>query len=269
MGEPITGTAAGVPYTALAPDVDTDALIVTWHMIDAPRTDAAFAAALPLSGVPAWRVHFGMPYCGARMVDGSMDKVMELAREDAVLAYAVPFVQQAVSEFPAALAEVRSQLGIGDGVLGVLGGSLGGMVALRTLALHEIPIKAAALVNPAVRIRSMITLIEGVTGEPYPWNAESATAADLLDFIGHADDIAAAQAPVLLVSGEKDYPGFRVDAAELITALTGHGLKAELTTVAGLEHPLADQPGFDPSRQRATAKIVDGAITQWFVRHLS
>src|SRR5687768_13068837 len=113
MGEPITGTAAGVPYTALAPDVDTDTVIVTWHMIDAPRTNAAFAAALPLSGVPAWRVHFGMPYCGARMVDGSMDKVMELAREDAVLAYAVPFVQQAVSEFPAALAEVRSQLGIG------------------------------------------------------------------------------------------------------------------------------------------------------------
>lgn len=269
MGEPITGMAAGVPYTALAPDVDTDALIVTWHMLDAPRSNAAFAAALPLSGVPAWRVHFGMPYCGARMVDGSMDKGIELMREDPVLSYAAAFVHQAVSEFPAALAEARSQLGIGAGFLGVLGGSLGGMVVLRNLALHEIPINAAALVNPAVRVRSMITLIESAFGVTYPWSAESVAAADLLDFVSHVDDVAAAEAPVLLVSGENDFPEFRVDAAELITALAGRGLAAELTTVADLAHPLADEPGIEPSPQRATTKIVDEAIRQWFRRHLS
>jgi pimeloyl-ACP methyl ester carboxylesterase len=269
MSEPITGTAAGVPYTALAPDAETDALIVTWHMLDAPRSNAAFAAALPLSGVPAWRVHLGMPYCGARMVDGSMDKGIELMREDPVLSYAAAFVEQAVSEFPAALAEARAQLGIGDGFLGVLGGSLGGMVVLRNLALHEIPIKAAALVNPAVRVRSMITLIEGVTGRPYSWNAESAAAADLLDFASHANDVVAAQAPVLLVSGENDFPDFRVDADKLITTLSERGLAAELTTVPGLAHPLADEPGIEPSPQWATTKIVDEAITQWFLRHLS
>jgi hypothetical protein len=45
----ISGTAAGVPFTALPPAGAVDGpapLIVTWHMLDAPRTDAAFAAAL-------------------------------------------------------------------------------------------------------------------------------------------------------------------------------------------------------------------------------
>lgn len=48
--EPITGMAAGVPCTALPPAVAVDdlvALVLTWHMLDAPCTDAAFAAALP------------------------------------------------------------------------------------------------------------------------------------------------------------------------------------------------------------------------------
>ena len=105
--ETITGAAAGVPYTALPPagPIDEPApLIVTWHMLDAPRSDAAFAAALPMAGVPAWRVHLGMPMCGARMVDGRLDAAVALAREDALLAFLAPFTRQAAAEFPAALA---------------------------------------------------------------------------------------------------------------------------------------------------------------------
>jgi len=101
----ITGAAAGVPFTALPPAHDTDLpapLVVTWHMLDAPRTDAAFAAALPMTGVPAWRVHLGMPMCGARMVDGRLDAAVELARQDVVTAFLAPFVRQAADEFPAA-----------------------------------------------------------------------------------------------------------------------------------------------------------------------
>lgn len=79
--ETITGTAAGVPFTALPLDGNGAApLIVTWQMLDAPRTDAAFAAALPMLGVPAWRVHLGMPWCGARMVDGRLDAHVQRAR---------------------------------------------------------------------------------------------------------------------------------------------------------------------------------------------
>lgn len=70
--EPITGTAAGVPFTALPPTVTVQGpvpLVVTWHMMDAPCTDPAFAAALPMMGIPAWRVHLGMPLCRARMLE--------------------------------------------------------------------------------------------------------------------------------------------------------------------------------------------------------
>jgi hypothetical protein len=144
--ETITGTAAGVPFTALPPSGATDgpaALIVTWHMLDAPRTDAAFAAALPMTGVPAWRAHLGMPMCGARMVDGRVDAIVELARKDALMAYLAPFIHQAADEFPAALAALRDQLPVDDEPIGILGGSLGGAVALEVLITQRAPINGS------------------------------------------------------------------------------------------------------------------------------
>lgn len=95
-------------------------------MMDAPCTDPAFAAALPMTGVPAWRVHLGMPLCGARMAAGGRDAIVELARRDAVMAYLDPIVGQAAEEFPAALAQLREQFPENKGALGVVGGSAGG-----------------------------------------------------------------------------------------------------------------------------------------------
>ena len=57
---PITGVAAGVPFLAIPPSVGAPApdgrrhavpLIVAWHLMDPPRSEAAFAAALPLNGL--------------------------------------------------------------------------------------------------------------------------------------------------------------------------------------------------------------------------
>ncbi|MDT7666956.1 MAG: hypothetical protein QOD04_6512 [Pseudonocardiales bacterium] len=275
--ETITGTAAGVPFTALPPTGSAEGpapLIVTWHMLDAPRTDAAFAAALPMTGVPAWRVHLGMPMCGARMVDGRVDAIIELARKDALMAFLAPFVHQAAEEFPAALVALRDQLPVDDGPIGVLGGSLGGAVALEVLTMQRVPIKAVALVNPAVRIRSVVGLVvTGMTGsaEPYPWTAESRKTADELDFVARAEDVTA-QPPLLLVSGELDHPALRTDAAALIDALReryAHPDEVELRTVPDLPHPLADEPGLEPAPQRPAAKVVDGILTQWFLRQLT
>lgn len=50
---------------------------------------------LPMAGLPAWRVHLGMPMCGARMVDGRVDAIVELARKDALTAFLAPFVREA------------------------------------------------------------------------------------------------------------------------------------------------------------------------------
>ncbi|MEO3755900.1 prolyl oligopeptidase family serine peptidase [Streptomyces sp. B6B3] len=272
--ETITGTAAGVPFTALPPSEAVDGpapLVVTWHMLSAPRTDAAFAAALPMAGVPAWRVHLGMPMCGARMVDGRVDAVLELARQDALLAFLAPFIRQAAEEFPAALAALREQLPVDDGPVGVLGASLGGAVALRVLTTHRIPVRAVALVNPAVRIRSAVGLVEGLAGRPYRWTAEAHQVAGELDFVARVGELDA-RPPLLLVSGERDDPALRTDAAALVDALReGHPRpdEVELVTVPDLPHALADEPGLAPAPQRPTTRAVDEILTRWFRRRLA
>ncbi|MEJ3653451.1 alpha/beta hydrolase [Actinomycetes bacterium KLBMP 9759] len=261
MHPPITGTAAGVPFTALPPaDEGAAPLIVTWHMLDAPRSDAAFAAALPMHDVPAWRVHLGMPMCGARMVDGSTDAIVALFQKDPLMAFLHPFVRQAFEEFPAALASIREQLPVGDGPIGVLGGSLGGAVALTVLAGTDIPVFAAALVNPAIRMRSVVALFPG----DYPYDAESEEVVDGYDFVANADTIAG-RAPLLVVSGERDHPDLRADAVDLVDAVD----VAEMLSIPGLEHPLADEPGIEPAPQRPLTREVDAGLSRWFRSHLT
>ncbi|WP_326794131.1 alpha/beta hydrolase [Streptomyces sp. NBC_01808] len=262
MHPPITGTAAGVPFTALPPISGGPApLIVTWHMLDAPRSNAAFAAALPMNDLPAWRVHLGMPMCGARMVDGSMDAGLELLREDILMAALFPFVRQATEEFPAALASIRAQLPVDDGPIGVLGGSLGGAVALRILADTEIPVFAGAVVNAAIRMRSVVALFPG----DYLYDDASEKAADSLDFVAKAGAIAG-RAPLLVVSGELDHPALRADALDLVEAV---GKRSELLPIPGLAHPLADEPGIEPAPQLPLAREVDAGLTTWFRGHLT
>jgi pimeloyl-ACP methyl ester carboxylesterase len=255
----ITGIAAGVPYTALPPaDGGPAPLVLTWHMLDAPRTNAAFAAALPMAGVPAWRVHLGLPMCGDRMVNGSLDAIMALAMGDTLRDFADGMSGQAVEEFPAALAALRTDLPITD-TLYLVGGSLGGFVALRALT-SGVPVAAAALVNPLIRARTLVDMLS--ENRPYPWDPATNALADELDFVKRAAEITA---PLLVVSGEQDDPPFRVDAAALAEAAP----RAELRVVPDLAHPLADEPGLEPAPQRPTAKLVDDALTEWFTRHLA
>jgi hypothetical protein len=84
----ITGTAAGVPFVARPPDGGgrPDApVVVAWHLLDSPRTPAAFAAAVPLAGLDAWRVYFGLPMTGARLPEGGEDELRRRVFADPVL----------------------------------------------------------------------------------------------------------------------------------------------------------------------------------------
>lgn len=236
-------------------------MIVTWHMLDAPRSDAAFAAALPMNDLPAWRVHLGMPMCGARMVDGSMDAGLALMREDVLMSFLYAFVRQAYEEFPAALASIRAQLPVDDGPIGVLGGSLGAAVALRVLADTEVPVFAAAVVNGAIRMRSVVDLFPG----DYSYDGESEKAVDSLDFLPRAA-VLADRAPLLVVSGELDHPALRTDALDLVDAM---GQRSELLSIPGLAHPLADEPGIEPAPQLPVVREVDSGLARWFGRHLA
>jgi alpha-beta hydrolase superfamily lysophospholipase len=200
--------------------------------------------------------------------------MVELARKDALMAFLAPFIHQAADEFPTALVALRDQLAVDDEPMGVLGGSLGGAVALEVLTTLRTPIKAVALVNPAVRIRSVVGLVGALmadSGQAYPWTAESRKTADELDFVARAADVTA-QPPLLLVSGELDDPTLRTDAAALVDALReryAHPDEVELRTVPDLPHPLAAEPGLEPAPQLPAAKVVDEILTQWFLRQLT
>ena len=265
MTEPISGVAAGVPFTALPPQQASmpAPLVIAWHLLDAPCTDAAFAAALPMRDLPAWRVFLGLPMCGARSAPNGQEAIMELAREDIVLRYIDNLVRQAAGEFPAALAEIRARFDVADGPIGVVGGSMGGAVASLVLAEPPVPIAAGALLNAAIRARSVADIVERGMGVPYTWTDAARQAADRLDFVARAPDIA--DVPVLVVSGEQDYPELRADALALAEALP----RAELVSVPGLDHPLAERPGTEPAPQIPNARIVDVAVTGWFEKYLA
>ncbi|WP_226961817.1 MULTISPECIES: alpha/beta hydrolase family protein [Streptomyces] len=278
----VSGTAGGVPFTALPPARATGRpapLLVGWHMMEPPRTDAAFAAALPLAGLPAWRVYLGMPWCGAREPAGGTDAAFARATRDgeALLGALAPVVDQAVAEFPGALAELRSRLPLAEGPPCLLGASLGGAVALTVLAAGVTRVRSAAVVNAGIRARSVLDVVEAATGLAQPLRAGAREAADRLDLVARAGEIATASgdAPLLVVSGERDYPALRADATALVDAVRAERAArgappgtVRLLSVPGLAHPLAEPPGTRPAPQLPLARAVDAALTAWFAAAL-
>lgn len=183
----MTGVAAGVPYVALPPaeGAQNAGLVAAWHLVDPPRTEA-MAAALPLAGVPAWRVYFGLPMLGTRMPAGGFDEVMRLMQDDIVLNFLGPIIEQAAAEAPAAIDGVREELGLDDEPIGLVGASAGSAVAL-LLAEGVVPVTAAALVSPVVQLPPVVE----ACGVPnYAWTPESRTLAKRLDFVARASEIA-------------------------------------------------------------------------------
>lgn len=268
---PITGMAAGVPYVALPPAGDRDGapLVVTWHMMDPPRTEAAMASALPLAGMPAWRVYLGLPLFGVRAPAGGLEEVMRLCHEDFVLGLMEPVVEQAAAEAPAAIAALSAELPVDHGVIGLVGGSAGSAVALLLLTEGTLPVGAAALVSPVSQLAPVAQYFD----ENYPWTEESRAVAQRFDFVARAAEIAGRdpQPAVLLVTGARDAAAFRGPAADLGDALVDLYTDPErvsAVSVPDMAHALADEPGSEPAPQTADARRVDAAVTDWLRRHL-
>jgi pimeloyl-ACP methyl ester carboxylesterase len=266
--EPITGHAAGVPFLAFPPAGGPPAsapAVVAWHLQDPPRSEAAFAAALPLQGLDAWRVYLGLPLSGSRLPEGGVDELMRLGFEDAVLKLHRPVVYGATEEFRPAFQELRKQLGLDAGPIGVLGGSIGSAVAQLVLAEGQLEISAAVLVSPVVQLRRAVEAVGRRYGVSYAWSDESNAVAERLDFVARAGELARSHPAVLLVVGEQDDAGIREPAAELAAALD----RAEVVTVPGMEHALAEEPGIEPAPQTPHAAAVDRLAVQWLERHLA
>ncbi|WIV53508.1 alpha/beta hydrolase family protein [Amycolatopsis nalaikhensis] len=253
--EVVEGVAAGVPFVAVPPgeEAASAGVVAGWHLMDAPASERAMAAALPMAELTAWRVYFGLPLSGTRLPEGGYDEVFRRASEDAVLNIYAPVTAQAADEFPAAVAELRERLGA-DGPLGVFGGSAGAAVALEVLARGDAPIAAGAVVSPVVQLAPLIAANERRFAVTYSWSERSRAAAARLDFVARAAELTA---PLLLVVGSDDDIAIREPAAALAARL---GDRAELVTVESMAHEL---PPGTPDAVR-----VDAAFSEWFARRL-
>ncbi len=262
----IEGVAAGVPFVALPPSdkVRPAPLVLTWHLLGAPFSEAAMAAALPMRELHAWRVHLGLPLTGKRFPEGGFEGFFCLASEDNVLNVVEPLTKQVEAEFPAAVAELRSRLSIEDGPVGLVGGSQGGGVALQMLTHTEIEVAAAALVNPVTQLAPMIAANERVYDVTYPWSDRSRAVANEYDYVRRAGELTA---PVLLVIGGEDDVSI-TEPAEALHKVLGEQ-RSELVTIPGMAHEFAEAPGLEPAPQTEHAKLVDAELTRWFARHLA
>ncbi|WP_372667084.1 alpha/beta hydrolase family protein [Amycolatopsis kentuckyensis] len=254
MREAVEGVAAGVPFVALGPadPAAPAALLAGWHLMEEPSDERAFAEAVPMSGLQAWRVYFGLPMTGARLPGGGPAELFRLASEDAVLNVFEPVTEQAVAEFPAALAELRDRLPGAGGPLGVFGGSAGSLVALEVLARGDVAVEVAAVVSPVARLAPVIGRNERLFDVTYSWTPRSRAAADRYDYVRRAGELTV---PLLLVAGADDDVAVR-EPAEALREKLG----TELVTVDGMAHE------FPPGTP--AAKAVDEAFTGWFARRL-
>jgi dienelactone hydrolase len=266
----ITGTAAGVPFIAAPPTGGRRPgapVVVAWHLVDAPRTEAAFAAAVPLAGLDAWRIYFGLPLTGSRLPEGGPDELRRRVFEDAILRVHQHIAGGGADEFPAAFASVRDQLGIDDGPLGVVGGSMGAALAQLVTLESGADVRAAALINPVVRMRDTIDALSAHHGVTYTWTPPSDAFAERTDFVARAAEFAGTA--VLAITGEDDLRDAIVRPVEtFIPRLRDEGVTAEWQTVGGMGHALADEPGIEPAPQRPTAAEVDRLAVAWFMKHL-
>ena len=267
----LKGTAAGVPYVALPPahGKRPDApVVVAYHLLDAPRTPEAFAAAVPLDGLDAWKIYFGLPLSGSRLPAGGADELWRMLSADAVLKVHRHVTLGALREFPAAYAEACTRLGIDEGVpRGAMGGSMGGAAA-QLVASETRDISAAVLINPVVRLRDSIDGISARFGVPYAWSPQSDEVAEQVDFVRRAGDLR--NTAVRFITGADDM----VDAIlapvdEAVAELRRQGATVDHQVVQGMAHALAEEPGTDAAPQTKHAATVDRLAADWFRAHLN
>lgn len=271
----VTGVAAGVPYVALPPAGNRDdaPLIVAWHLNDPPRSAAAMAAALPLYGVPAWRVYLDLPMHGARQLPGGLNEFMQLGYQDAVLNAFEPQVSQAVEEFPTVLAELRDRLPVRAGPIGVVGASIGALPAQLVMADGIAPVSAAVLVSPVIQLAEVVTANARRFGVDYPWSDASRAVAARFDVVARTEEITnrEPQPALLMVTGAEDDLAFSQQTQRLQAALLQRYRDPQgvvVTTIPDMGHAFADEPGIEPAPPTLQAERVDTVVTDWFIRHL-
>ncbi|MFF5080394.1 hypothetical protein ACFY36_25360 [Actinoplanes sp. NPDC000266] len=235
--------------------------MVAYHLLDAPRTPQAFAAALPLDGLDAWKIYLRLP-----LPADNEEELWRLLAEDAVLEVYQHIAVNALAEFPSALAAIRREAGIASDVpIGLMGGSAGGAVAQLVMAESGFAAHAAVLVNPVVRLRDTIDALAAIHGQNYTWSPASTAVASRLDFVARSGDIS--DAAIRFITGADDMPdAILKPVGAAVDALSG--ATVDWKVVPDMAHALALEPGTDPAPQTQHAAAVDKLAVEWFRRHL-
>jgi dienelactone hydrolase len=157
--------------------------------------------------------------------------------------------------------------------IGLVGASIGALPAQWVLTDRTTPVSAAALISPVIQLAEVVAANERRFGVTYPWSDAARAVAARLDFVARADDIAAHDPPpaILLVTGADDDPAFPLQTQRLHTELCRRyddPGRVGLTTIPGMGHAFAAEPGIEPAPPTADATAVDAAVTDWFRHHL-
>jgi dienelactone hydrolase len=203
-----------------------------------------------------------------------MAEFMQRAYADAVLNAFEPQVSQAVAEFPAVLAALRSRLPVSDGPIGLVGASIGALPAQLVLADGLANVSAAVLISPVIQLAEVVAANERRFDVTYPWTDASRQVADRFDLVARAPDIAAARDPqpaLLCIVGADDDPAFPRQSELLRAELRQRyrdPRRVAVTTIPDMGHAFAAEPGIEPAPQTPAAVRVEAAAAEWFARHL-
>jgi len=256
-------TANGVSYLVVPPrgDAASVPVVIAWHLLDPPRTEAAFRAAISLDGLDAWKVYLGLPMSGSRTPAGGQDEMMAKLGTDAPGLVHGPIHSAAADEFPAALEDLRSRFGFGaDATVALVGGSMGAAVAAEIIARGTSGAAAAVLLSPLLQLRPMIDAVAPQFGG-YEWTPEGAEAAERLDYLARAGELSGV--PIRIVVGADDLQAI-VQSAREVAEATG----ADLHVIDGMAHALAEEPGLEPAAQTEQAREADALAVEWLAAHL-
>jgi acetyl esterase/lipase len=231
--------------------------------MDAPRTERAFAAALPLEGLDAWRLYPGLPLCGSR--SPGFEEILRLGREEPVLNLHGAVNARAVEELPELLDGVRAEHGLGDGPLAVVGGSAGAGIAGAAIVEKVVEARAAVLISPLLQLRPVVAQLASFFGIDYRWTPESEVVGERMDLVARSDELG--DTAVRSIVGSQDAAeAFLYPAGRLRDLLRERGVRSDLHVIDGMGHALAEEPGVDPAPQTPHAAQADALAVAWLAQ---
>ncbi|MFC5182904.1 alpha/beta hydrolase family protein [Actinomadura harenae] len=272
---PVRGTAAGLGYVALPPTaVDARAsgpteLIVAWPGFDPPRTAAAMATAVPMTGVPTWRVFLDLPHRDdpSSVLPTGLDSQGFLT-DAGVTAFGAS-VEQAAALLPAVLDDLRRDLDVPVAPVALAGFSAGAAAVLLTLARQTVQVSTAALVAPVVSPARLAMSVEKRAGRERSWSPAADELAERLDFAVQVGRVAGAGAALLLIGGARDRIVPPAEVTALHDLLAHCGAPAVEAATFRMGHALAAAPGTEARAPITEAVRVDGVLTDWFRERLA